>query len=83
LLVVILLCLNLIYFKINLDNEVVGMITRKDLAAPIAETTLRLKIETSKKSIVLKGEQLKPKKRSGSLQPLVENDILSDAELRT
>lgn len=59
------------------------MITRKDLAAPIAETTIRLKIKTAKKTIVLKGEQLRPRKRQGSLQPLIEDDPLSNQELQT
>jgi hypothetical protein len=59
------------------------MITRKDLAAPIAVTTLGLKIKTAKKTIVVKGEQLKPQKREGSLQPLIENDQLSNQELQT
>ena len=40
-----------------------GMITRKDLAAPITSTGINLKIKTSKKTTVLKGQQLKPAKR--------------------
>jgi hypothetical protein len=49
---------------VNLDNEVVGIITRKDLAAPIASTKLNLEIQTSKRSMVMKGRQLKPAKKS-------------------
>jgi hypothetical protein len=62
---------------VNLDNEVVGIITRKDIAAPIASTSINLKIKTAKKSTVLKGQQLKVNKRRGTAA-LSRNDEGSD-----
>jgi hypothetical protein len=62
-------------FQINLDNEVVGMVTRKDLAAPIASTSIGLKIKTSKRSTVLKGQQLTPKKRSSVASATLREDV--------
>ena len=55
------------------------MITRKDLAAPITSTGIKLKIKTSKKTTVLRGQQLKPTKRRTASGP-VRGQSLSHQE---
>ena len=48
--------------QINYDNEVVGMITRKDLAAPINIIPWSKKLDIAKKTTVIKATMQDPKK---------------------
>jgi hypothetical protein len=72
-------------FQINLDNEVVGIITRKDLAAPMSSTGINMKVKTAKKTTVLKGQQLKTAKTASrrGRGEAGQNTDLPYEELRT
>ena len=71
--------------QINLDNEFVGIVTRKDLAAPITSTGMNLKIQTSKRSTVLKGVQPTPVKKTsrGENEAIGQESDVPYEELRS